>query len=96
MLELVLLQRLERRGARAQDIVFGFAVEDMNSSVVKKGRLGKNPARCGRADGATGQGLRRHFLHRLEAMSLAAFVFVERHIGAQIFIFSFPSDARNS
>ena len=57
----------------------GHPVEDVDSPVMEKGRLRDNPVRLGCADGATGQRFLLDLLHRLEAVSLAAFVFVERH-----------------
>ena len=49
-LEFVFFEGLEGRGAGAQRIVFGDAVEDMNAAIVQQGRLGNSPFNWSRAE----------------------------------------------
>lgn len=62
-----------------QDVVFGYPVEDMDPAVVEESGLRDDPLRPGRADLALGHWLFLELLHNLKAVSLSAFVFVERH-----------------
>jgi hypothetical protein len=78
-LEFVLFEGLERRGASAQRIVFGDAVEDMNAAVVQQRRLGNGPFNRSRAPLATFERLVSDFLNRFEPVPFFALIFVEWH-----------------
>jgi hypothetical protein len=78
-LEFIFLERLERRWAGAQRVVFGDAVEDVNAAVVQQGGLGDRASGRGGADLAAPKRFVGDFLQRFEAVSFAAFVFVKRH-----------------
>lgn len=78
-LELVFLERLERRRSAAQDVVAGDPVKDMNAVVVQQGGLGHGPFGAGAAHLTLLKWLGADFLDRFEAMAFGALVFVKRH-----------------
>lgn len=78
-LELVFLERLQRRRASAQRVVLGHAVKDMHAAVVEQGGLGDRALGRPGTNIAAAKRFVRDFLNRFEAMSFGAFVFVKRH-----------------
>lgn len=78
-LKFVLLQRLKRRRAAPQSIVFGDAVKDVNAAVMQQGWLRYGALGLGRANRALLQRPLIDFLNRFKAMPSGAFVFVKWH-----------------
>ena len=78
-LELIFLERLERRWPGAESVVFCDAVEDVNAAIVKQGGLGNRPPRDGGTDRTLFQGFFADLLYGFEAVAFSAFVFVKRH-----------------
>ena len=79
LLELVLLEGLERRRAATQGVVAGDPVEYVNAAVVQQGRLRDCPLRRAGAAVAAFERFSGHFLNRFEAVAFGALVFVKRH-----------------
>ena len=78
-LKLVLLKRLERRWAAAQDVVAGDTVEDMDAMIVQQGGLGHGSFGAGAALLALVERFGADLLNSFEAVAFGAFVFVKRH-----------------
>jgi hypothetical protein len=78
-LKFVFLERLERRRAAAQGVVFRDPVKDVNAAVVQQCRLGDRAFGLGRADGTLLQWPIADLLDGLKAVAFGAFVFVKRH-----------------
>ena len=78
-LELIFLEGFQRRRAGAQRVVFGDAVEDMNTAVMEQGRLRDRALGRTGTDTAPSERSIGDLLNRFEAVALGAFVFVKRH-----------------
>ncbi len=78
-LEFIFLERLKRRRSAAQSVVFGDAVEDVNTAIVEEGGLRDRAPGAGGTDRALLQRSFADLLDSFEAMSFRAFVFVQGH-----------------